>query len=309
MITSTVMSAGKWIDYTMSRNVRVVAQSKQVFRQFCRPTEDMGPHEGDTYNFPKLYDMTGYGEFVNEDDDIPEGDFTIGYGTVTVRELTRRITIKQYASLYSKLSTVDAAVLSLMNNFQKSLDRIVGRVYLGCDLVYVPTGTVASKTYNLSNTGTAGAAATRGMSLTDVQNIADEFEGMNIPPYEGEDYFCISSRRGMRGITRSSEYYDAVKYADPERNLVGEIGRVEKTRFLGENSALNNALTSLLGEMVFFGDDPVVEVEIIPMAIQAALEDQWGRVRSFRYLWNGGFGRTWTWSTDSQARILKVGTQ
>lgn len=307
MQTKAKIAAGNWYTLKQSRDVRVVAQSKQRFRQFARPEPSFGAQMGDTFNWPKLFDMTGYGEFVGEFDDVPDGDFTIGYGTVTVQELTRSTTLSHYASLFSELSIVDAAIIALTNNWSKTIDRVVANVFRNAEVVYTPTGTNASKSYVLSTTGTAGAAATRAFSLWDLRNVVELMEATYyIPGYEGDDYMCISSTRGLRGIREDSEYIDVKKYADPKAILAGEVGKLERTRFITETNVLNNALTTDLGEMIFFGDDPIVEVEVYPYEIQAAVLDSWGRFRAMRYTWNGGFARTWTWSTDSQTRIVRV---
>lgn len=309
MKTKAQVQAGNWYTLKQSRNVRIAAQNKQRFRQFARPEPQFGPAMGDTFNWPKLFDLDGLGEFIGEFDDVPDGDFTIGYGQVQVKELTRSTTLSHYASLFSELSIVDAAVIALTNNWSKTIDRVVANVFRQAEIVYTPTGTVASKSYVLSTTGTAGAVATRPFSMWDLRNITELMETTyNIPGYEGDDYMCISSTRGLRGLREDSEYMEIKKFADPESLLQGEVGRTERVRFITETNALTNALTPDLGEMIFFGDDPIVEIEVYPFEVQAAILDSWGRFRSLRYVWNGGFARTWSWDTDGQTRIIRVGS-
>lgn len=309
MKTKAQVQAGNWYTLKTSRDVRVQAQKKQRFRQFARPEPQFTAGMGDTFNWPKMFDMDGYGEFIGEFDDVPDGDFTLGYGQVTVQELTRSTTISHYASLFSELSIVDAAVIALTNNWSKTIDRVVANVFKQAEVIYTPTGTVGSKSYVLSTTGTAGAVATRGFSMWDLRNITELMEStFDIPGYQGDDYMCISSPRGLRGLREDSEYLEIKKFADPESLLQGEVGRTERVRFMTETNALNNALTNDLGEMIFFGDDPIVEVEVYPFEVQAAVMDSWGRFRSMRYMWNGGFARTWSWATDAQTRIIRVGS-
>lgn len=309
MKTKAQVAAGNWYTLKQSRDVRVVAQTKQRFRQFARPESNFGAHMGDTYNWPKLFDMEGYGEFIGEFDDVPDGDFEVGYGTVTVKELTRSTTLSHYADLFSELSIVDAAVIALTNNWSKTIDRVVANVFRQAEVIYTPTGTMSSKSYVLSTTGTAGAVATRPFTAWDLRNVVELMEDeYNIPGYEGDDYMCITTTRGLRGIREDSEFIEIKKYADPKSLLAGEVGRTEQVRFIKETNALTRALTADLGEMIFFGDDPIVEIEVYPYEIQAAVQDQWGRFRSMRYVWHGGFARTWTWSTDGQTRIVRVGS-
>lgn len=305
MKTKTQVAAGGWFTLKISNRVRVAAQNRQKFRQFAAPVDDFAAGMGDTYQWPKLFDMPGYGEYVGEMDDVPDGDFSIGSGSVTVRELTRSTSLSQPASLYSELSIVDAAQLVLMNNWYKSIDRICGNAFKTCDLVYTPTGTVTAKTYTLTNTGTAGAIASRPFSLWDLRRVTGIMEDYNIPGYKGDDYMCISASRSLQYLREDHEFFELKKYQDPDGYLQGEIGRTERVRFIGENNVLNNNLTSELGEMVFFGDDPVVEVEVYPFELQAASLDVWGRFRSMRYTWIGGFAPTWV-QADGQYRVLKV---
>lgn len=310
MKTKSQIQAGNWYTLKQSRDVRVVAQTKQRFRQFARPEVNFGAHMGDTFNWPKQFDMDGFGEFIGEFDDVPDGDFEIGFGTVTTGELTRSTTLSHLADLYSELSIVDAAVIALTNNWSKTIDRVVANVFRQCEVIYTPTGTNSSKTYVLSTTGTPGAVATRAFGFWDLRNVVEIMDSdFNIPGYQGDDYMCITTTKGLRGIREDTEFIDIKKYADPKSLLAGEVGRTEEVRFIKETNALTKNLTAELGEMVFFGDDPIVEIEVYPYEIQAAVQDQWGRFRSMRYTWNGGFARTWVYDDDDgQTRIVRVGS-
>jgi hypothetical protein len=93
---------------------------------------------------------------------------------------------------------------------------------------------------------------------------------------------------------------------DPSRLFSGETGRYYGTRFTEETNSLNGNLAGGAGEAVFFGQDPVVEIAVYPEEIQAKIGEDFGRNGALRWVWVGGFRRTWSFQTEGDARALWV---
>jgi len=301
---------GGWWTLKMSRNVRVQSQTKQRFRQFARIQDEFGPHEGDTYQITKQSNLSGRGQIIGEYGNVPVSDWTTTYTQVTSQWLTNSIALTQEADLFSELSVIDAGLINLVNEANASLDLLAGAPFKNCDAIYTPTGTMASKTYAFSTTGTPAATATRNVTLWDLRNINDMMRTTyRVPFWEDSSYICVTSPLALRGIREDADFIDIMKYSMPNKLLNSEIGKVENFRMVEETNVLSNSLAGgLLGEAVFFGYDPVVGVEVYPFELQAAVADPYGRFRNVRYVWRGGYTRTWTYAADSELRIIRLGS-
>lgn len=312
-ISPTTAQVGGWHTLKLSDTVRVAAQPNMVFSQLCRPEPRFGPHMGDVLQFNKIGDLNGNGIEMTEDGDVPEAKYTQTYGTCTVKEYRNSVRLSHWASIFSELSVVDAAIISLTNEARKTLDRIASVPFLSCDLVYTPTGTSSAKTYSLSNTGTAGGTASREFSYWDHQNIIDLMRGTyKVPGFMGDDYLCVATTKFLRNLRTDSDLNTIRRYM-PDSNkaiLAGEVGDLEGTRFVRETNVMNNAIgtAGVTGEAVYIGGDPAVMLEVYPFEIQAAVADMYGRFRTLSWVWFGGYARTWSWSTDAQTRIIRVGS-
>ena len=309
-VSPTVVQQGGWWTLKQSSTIRVQGQTKQRFRQFARINEEFGPHQGETFQYMKQGNLTGRGQIIGEFGNVPVADWTNTFDSVTTQWLTNSIALSQEADLYSELSIVDAGLIALINEANASLDLLAAAPFKNCDAIYTPTRTMASKTYSFSTTGTPAATATRNMTLWDVRNINDMMRTTyKVPFWEGSDYVCVTSPLALRGIREDSDFIDIMKYSMPDKLLNSEIGKVENFRFVEETNALDNALAGgLVGEAVFFGFDPVVGAEVYPFVLRAAVADPYGRFRNIRYVWKGGYTRTWTFATDGELRMIRVGS-
>lgn len=303
-------AVGVWQTLTLSREVRRRSTTKQKFRQFVKPEDAIGPHMGNQFVFTKMGKVTSTGREVGEYDDIPVTDFPIRSGQVSAAEHSNSIEYTSRAMLFTELSLADAIILALEDDYHEYMDKLAAAQFRQADLVYTPTGTTQNMTYTLSTNGVAGATATRPMAAWDIKNISDIMQDYHIPTVAGgNDYVCISGTKGLRNIKDDSEWIDASKYAQPENLLNGEVGRYQQIRFLHENNALTTAIAGGNSEMIFFGDDPVVEIELYPMELQAAIADSYGRFRAVRWTTFVGFEKVWDFATDDgETRILKVGS-
>lgn len=301
---------GFWFSPKLSRDVRVVAQPRMRFRQLTRPESAIGPHMGDTYKFTKISNLQNGGKMIGEFDDVPVDRLSISYDELTVNEYTNSLEYTWYSSMFSELSVEHAWIMALMNDAAKTLDRAAAQPFREADLVYTPTGTTSSKNFVLSTTGTPAATATRNISAWDVKNIVDTMRAdHNMPAYTGDDYLCIANSTFLRGLKDDSEWVEAAKYGDPERLFSGEVGRYYGVRFLEENNVLQGNLAGGLGEAIFIAYDPVVEIEIYPLEIQAKIAESYGRFRGLRYTNIVGWKKTWNFATEGEARLLRVYTE
>ena len=210
-------------------------------------------------------------------------------------------------SLLAKLSIEDMVIISLMNDMAKTLDRAASVPFRDADLIYTPTGTSSNRRRTLTVNGTPGARATRPFGMWDLKNVVDDFRCIyNAPAYDNNDYICITSCTGTRGIKDDPEFFAAAQYGDPERLFSGEVGRIYGTRFIEENNVLNANLPAGLGEMIFVAYDAVIEIVAYAEEIQARVSLDYQRDRGIRWVWVGGFGKVWDFQREGEARLIRV---
>jgi hypothetical protein len=106
------------------------------------------------------------------------------------------------------------------------------------------------------------------------------------------------------------DWEEVIKYADPERFLNGEVGRIYATRFVETNNtnALSNGVgtSSVLGEAVFFGSDSVIEGVAIPEEVRVKIPVKYGRDKGIAWYALLGFARVWDLTSDKEEHIVRV---
>ena len=194
---------------------------------------------------------------------------------------------------------------TLRDDAAKTLDLQVGDTFRGTRVVATPTtsGTV------FSETGAPGATANKHVDSAFAKDVADEMKAKYlVPPYDGENYIAIVSVKAARKIKDSTDFIDAAKYGDPERLFAGEIGRYYGIRFIEETNVLSSTLgsTSYNGEMVFFGQDPVVEGVVVPLELRAKIPTDYGRDKGLAWYYMGGWALTWDTANPGEVKVVRV---
>lgn len=290
----------------LSRKIREAAQPMCRFRQFVRPEDDFGRNMGDKLEFTKNSDIATQGRIVSELETVPTSTITIYKDEVVAAEYTNSIEYTWKLEVLAKLDINHPIISALKNDMVKTLDKAAANAFKATDLVYCPQGTELNKTYTLSTTGSTNVA-TRNMAIWDVKNIVDLMKSTyKMPKFDGQNYMSICTTTHQRGLKDDSEYVEAKKYGDPDAFFSGEMGRYYGCRFTEETNALNGNKAGGLGEAVYFGEDAVIEIAAYPEELQAKLGDDYGRNRGIRWVWIGGFKRTWDFSTEGDARAVYV---
>jgi N4-gp56 family major capsid protein len=304
---STSALGGTLTSETLSRKARFKAQKKCRFRQLVRVELEFGAHNGDYISLRKFGDLQDAGKKVGEKEKVPETQFLITSGQVQVGEYTNSVPYTQRLSLFAKLSIEDATMVNLTNDMVKTLDHAAAEPFRDADIIYTPTGNTTNKDRALATNGTPADTATRNISAWDIRNIVDDMRSVyNIPAYDGNDYLCVASSVALRGLKEDSDWVEAAKYGDPEKLFSGEVGRYYGCRFIEENNSLTHSMAGGLGEMIFMGWDPVVEIVAYPEEIQAKIGSDYGRDRAIRWVYFGGWGKTWDYAADGEARMVRV---
>ncbi len=300
---------GVYKNHALSSRLYEASVADTKFVEFTRPVEGYGRKMGETITLTRVANITEPTSAVlTEGVRIPEDTFSLSTVAITPQELGRAV---PYTSLSEDLSKYDIAnpiQRKLRQQLTLVLDTLASTAFQGCQVKYIPTSALAG---TFDTDGTASTAATSNMNMYHVETIADYlYDTLQCAPYEGDDYVGIFRTLGLRGIKRDENWEDWHRYTDPQAKYNGEVGRIEQVRFVQTNHS--NALqevgtSSVLGEGVIFGDDPVVMAEILSPELRLGRQDEdFGRMKAVAWYANLGFDEVWNTSNEGQARIIHV---
>lgn len=253
---------------------------------------------------------------INELDRIPTTSVAVTPRLITVGEQGRAIPFTGKVETLAEVDVESNVYLkALRNHMAKTLDFRVAQTFKTSDLIAIPTSATAL-TWDVD--GTASTTATSNITAKHIKDIVDAMKtgifgantGRPVPYYDNESYVCIASVAFLRGLKDDADYEVAAKYAHPEDLYLGEVGRFYNVRFIETNhtTALSNGVGtgSVLGEAIFFGEDPVREVVAIPEEIRVKSPEDYGRDKGIAWYSMLGWGRVWDFSTDSEEHIVRV---
>jgi N4-gp56 family major capsid protein len=300
---------GVYKNHALSSRLYEASLEDTKFVEFTRPVEGYGRKMGESITLTRVANITEPTSAVlSEGVRIPEDTFSLSTVAITPQELGRAV---PYTSLSEDLSKYDIAnpiQRKLRSQLSLVLDTLASNAFQGCQIKYIPTGALSG---TFDTDGTASTAATSNMNVYHVERIVDYlYDDLQCAPYEGGDYVGIFRTLGIRGIMSDPAWEDWHRYTDPQAKFNGEVGRMESCRFVKTNHA--NALgevgtSSVLGEGVVFGEDPVVMAEVLAPELRLGRQDEdFGRAKSVAWYANLGFDEVWNTANAGQARIIHV---
>lgn len=302
----------------ISKKVVHAAQPMMKARQFVSVEPAFGKNKGESVQIYRAGNTATAEDTaaINELDRIPTTSVAVTPRLITVNEYGRAIPFTGKVETLAEVDVESNVYLkALRNHMAKTIDYQVFQAFKSSDVIFTPTSSTAG---TWSVTGTAGATATSNITAKHVKDVIDSMKvgsfggntGRPIPYYDGESYVCIASVAFLRGLKDDPDYEVAAKYAHPEDLYLGEVGRFYNCRFIETNhtSALSNGVGtgSVLGEAIFFGEDPVREIVAIPEEVRAKLPEDYGRDKGLAWYAMLGWGRVWDFSTDAEEHIVRI---
>lgn len=302
--------AGVYKNHAISSEIRMASIAETKFMQFSKPVDGYGSKQGSNVTITRVSNVA-----VPSDDSlvelerIPEDTLSLSTQAISVVERGRAI---PYTSLSRDLAYFDlenAIQRKLKDQLSLRLDQLAATAFKVGQVKAIPDG-IASLT--MDTDGTASTTAAANLNVYHIEQIRDQlYSTYFVRPYAGEDYMAIISTKGRRGIIRDPNWEKWKTYADPEAKFNGEIGRIEGIRFVESNNtnALSGSLGSgsVLGEAVFFGDDPVAMASVLDPELRAKESEDYGRSRGVAWYGVYGFDQIWKDSaTAGEARVIHV---
>jgi N4-gp56 family major capsid protein len=292
----------------LSKVLRYSVQPLVKFRQFA-DVKDAALQEkkkGEAFHWDIFSDVATSGTTLTETTTMPETNFTITQGTMTIAEAGNSVPYSGKLDDLSLLPVKEIIQKVMKNDCKKYFDRQAYAQFDKTLLRVVPTAGTNTSALDLTTNGTATTTNNVAMGKEHVKTIVDLMKERNIPPYLMDDYIAISHPSTLRKFKNDLE---AVKqYTETGFGLImnGECGRYESTRFVEQTNipkggaankttfnpftntaqAWSNAQSSWA---FFFGDDTVAEGIVIPEEMRGRIPGDFGRSRGIAWYYLGNF--------------------
>lgn len=302
-------ATGVFKQHALSKKLYEKALEESVFMPYVRPVTGYGKNKGENVTLIRISDITEPSSgTLSESTRIPEDNFAMSTIAITVSEYGRAV---PYTSLSEDLSEFDVSNViqrRLMAQQKLVLDSAVATAFKTAKVTLVSTG-VASGTF--AKSGSFGSTATNNLNVYFVEQIADYlYDTLRAPAWSGEDYMGILRTSEYRGIMRDPAWEQWKVYTTPDAKATGEIGRLERIRFVRTNH--DNALgatpsNSAVSQAVFFGEDAIAMAEVQTPELRAGLPADYGRSKGVAWYGILGFGIIWDTGNPGEARIVYWG--
>jgi N4-gp56 family major capsid protein len=310
---------GIYKNHAMSRDLLFVAVGATKILPFTQKVPDFGPNMGETINLVHVNELPdpANGGQLSEAVRIPIDKLSFGNRPITIVPWGRGV---EYTDMLRDLGVFDISNITqkaLTRQMERAMDTASARAFQDSTSVlicFTPTG---ATTGTFTTTGTPGAVASANLTFEHIGILADYMAGtVHIPPYQGEDYVGIGSRKLLRGLKSDTLWRQVYMYLQKgELFFKGELGMTENIRWVQTNreqAVSNTAGTStVLGEGFIFGDEGVARAEVESPHLRADpnYQSDFGRVQAVAWYGKLAFASYWNVSDDGKAKIIRITSQ
>ncbi len=288
----------------LSKKLRMALQPMIKFRQFCdvKDASQQGKEKGSTFHWNVYSDVATQGGTLVETNVMPETQFTVAQGTLTITEYGNSVPYAGKLDNLSEHPVTEIINKVLKNDAKKAFDSAAYAQFNQTPLRVYPTAGTSTSGVSLSTNGTVGGTSTVALLKGHIGAIVDAMKERNIPPYTGDDYYCLSWPTTLRSLKNGLEGVKQYTTEGFQMIMNGEIGRYENCRFV-EQTNVAKAGTTNTDWAFFFGEDTVAEGICVPEEMRGKIPGDFGRSKGVAWYYLGGFGLVHTQAP--QARIIK----
>jgi N4-gp56 family major capsid protein len=307
----------------LSKVLRNAVQPQCKFRQFAdvKDAAIQGKGKGDTFHWDVFSDVITQGTTLTETNTMPETNYTVTQGTMTIGEQGNSVPYSGKLDDLSELPVKEIINKALKNDATKCFDILTHTEFNKTELRVTPTNGTATDSVVLTTNGTAGATNNVGMLRGHIKAIVDMMKERNLPAYSGDDYMSIGHPSTFRPFKNDLE---AVRqYSDTGFGMImnSEIGRYENCRFTEQTNIpkggaadsttwdpntktadpWNNGLSSWA---FFFGDDAIAEGVAVPEEMRGKIPTDFGRSKGIAWYAECGYALVHKGDIPNQ-RVIK----
>ncbi len=297
---------GYMFSETLSKVLRMSVQPLCKFRQFAdiKDAAVQGKGKGEAFHWNVYSDVATQGTTILETNTMPETNFTITQGTMTITEFGNSVPYTGKLDDLSEQPVKEVIGKVLKNDAKKAFDVAARAQFNATPLRVVPTAGTDTSAVTLTTNGTATLTNNVALGKDHVKSIVDLMKERNIPPYMADDYVALAHPTTFRKLKNDLEAVHLYTDAGFQMILNGEMGRYENVRFVEQTNIAKEAFTNAKSNWAFFfGNDTVAEGIAVPEEMRGKIPTDYGRSRGIAWYYLGGFGLVQT--AQAQARIVK----
>jgi N4-gp56 family major capsid protein len=303
----------------LSNVLRMAVQPLVKFRQFCdvRDASQQGKKKGDIFTWDVFSDVANAGGVLTETNTMPETNFTILQGTLTITEAGNSVPYSGKLDNLSKFPVMELVQKVLKNDAVKTFDRLAWTQFNQTLLRVIPVGGTDTAAITLTTNGTVTGTNSIAYNNGHAKSVVDTMKERNIPAYIGDDYYALAWPTTLRTFKNNLETIH--QYSDTGFKLImnGEIGRYENVRYVEQTNIAKGTGTDGITQttwangksdwIFFFGNDTVAEAIAVPEEMRGKIPTDYGRSKGVAWYYLGGFGIVHTLA--SNVRIVKWDSQ
>lgn len=288
----------------LSKELRNVVQPLVKFRQFADLKDAVGKNKGQTFHWDVFSDVATQGTTLTETSTMPETNFTVTQGTMTITEFGNSV---PYSGLLDNLSEIPVRNIvnkALKNDAKKAFDIAAHAQFNSCLLRVAPTGGTSTDAVTLTTAGTCSTTNNVAFGKNHAKAIVDLMKERNIPPYMGDDYMAIAHPTTLRTFKNDLESIHQYTGAGFQMIMNGEIGRYENTRYVEQTNVAKGTFVNAKSNWIFFfGEDATAEGCAVPEEVRGKIPTDYGRSQGVAWYYLGGFAKNRLAAADE--RIVK----
>jgi N4-gp56 family major capsid protein len=304
--------SGSYKQSEVSKQVLMASVADSVFMEHVQLKPAFGKRRGESVTIPRVGNLNEPASPVLvETNDIPEDIFTVTSIALVIQEIGRAVPFTGFARDMSMIDLEESIRGKLQSQLTLALDTLAATA---CKLGRVKYAVTGSATNNVTTNGVFGAVSTANMNVYHVEEISDLlYDTYKAEPAQGGDYVGIFRQRALRGIMRDPAWQIWHQYTDPQSKYNGEVGRLDRVRFIPTNhsQALANVGTaSVLGEGVVMGKNALALAESLTPELYASMpKGHAGRFNAVSWYGQVRFRMPWEDSSNAgEANLIHVGS-
>jgi len=291
----------------LSDVLRMAMQPLMRFRQFCFVEPAKGKNSGELFHWNVYSDVATQGAALTENVAIPETNFTISQGSLTITEYGNSVPFSGKLDNLSRQPVTAVIHKVLKNDANKTIEAAAYAQWDATLLTVMPASGNSATNVTFAVNSAAASTNDLEMSNTHVKLIVDEMKERGIPVFDGSNYGCIgrtSTFRDFKDDLEALSIYVDKGYGDM---LNGEMGRhYDGVRFFEQNEIDSEGWTNSKSDKAFFfGDDTVAEGIAVAEEIRGKIPTDYGRSKGIAWLSLNGFGIVHNETGAAQNRIIK----
>ena len=307
-VWATASLGGYMFSETLSDVLRFSLQPLVKFRQFAdiKDAAIQGKNRGESFHWNVYSDISTQGTTLTESQTMPESNFTITQGTMSITEYGNSVPFTSKLDDLSKQPVLEVIDKVLKNDAKKAMDAGVYAQFNSTLLRVIPTAGTDTAAVTIYENGTVTGTNNIALNKEHVKSIVDAMKERNIPPYVNDDYVCLGHPSTFRTLKNNLETIHQYVETGFRMIMNGEIGRYESVRFVEQTNiakGTNFNTNAKSNWAFFFGQDTVAEGIAIPEEMRGKIPTDFGRSKGVAWYYLGGFGIVHTIAAN--VRILK----